>query len=81
MSVKDIGLSQTAWITHAQQKTPSVPAPEKTAKGGKHPGSENPSREASDYSEGKKTDTILYGPDGETHDLDRDSYPTLDEMG
>ncbi|MGH1375178.1 MAG: hypothetical protein ACRBCK_02420 [Alphaproteobacteria bacterium] len=60
MSVKDVGLGGTVWIRAAQEKKPAVPKPAKTEAGNKKPGSDDPSRETSDYSEEKQAEAHTY---------------------
>lgn len=60
MSVKDVGLGGTVWTRVAQEKKPAVTKPAKTESGNKKPGSDDPSREASDYSEEKQAEAHNY---------------------
>lgn len=75
--VKDVGIGvTTTGITPIKNKA-AVPPVEKTHKDGKKPGSDNPSGEQSDFSEGKKPIPPLYKKDGGDNPLD-DNQSTFD---
>ena len=80
MSVKDVGIGGTVWTTAAQKPKPAVPKTAKTESGHKKPGSDDPSREASDYFEEKQAQAHTYRLDknGVHHDEQENIGSNLD---
>lgn len=42
-------------------------------------GSDDQARQTLDYSEKKKSEALLYGRDGQVHDLNEENHPKIDE--
>ncbi len=72
------------WHNIVTKRKPAVPKPAAVDSEGVMSGSENETREKSDYSEDKKAEAqthFLYGPDGQKHSIDDDPHSKLDEIG
>ncbi|PCJ99526.1 MAG: hypothetical protein COA45_05675 [Zetaproteobacteria bacterium] len=71
----------TVWKVNTTKKNPAVQKTKETQESEEHQGSENPSRETSDFSEKQKSKTQgVYNKTGKIEPLD-DDHPRLDEMG
>ncbi|MGH1404094.1 MAG: hypothetical protein ACRBDL_07600 [Alphaproteobacteria bacterium] len=77
MSVKNVGIGETAWVPAVNKKTPLTPEVSDTKDAEGKPGSDNPSREEREFSERKQSETHdpLYSADGK---LDPPPPSTLD---